>query len=266
MSQSYRSLVLAAALVSMAASVSADSFTVNPNTPGGNPGPARGVACGTEFLTQSTSQAITAGNSVACNAGGIHTDNSYFRAYDVSGFATGLDICEIEVGVEEATAGSGGTQPITVNVYSHSGAAFPGGTLTLLGSTAFNMPDTTAAIVTVPVTASVPAGVTTMVVEVFSPDGDAGTNGFFIGSNAGGQSAPSYLAAADCGITAPTPTSAIGFPNMHIVLNAVGNIPGAGGGLETTFDVAVPTLSEIGIGALVAALALAGLFLMRRSA
>lgn len=265
MSQSYRSLVLAAALVSMAASASADNFTVNPNTPAGNPGPARGVACGTEFLTQSTSQAITAGNSVSCNSGGIHTDNSYFRAYDVSAFATGLDICEIEVGVEEATSG-GATQPITVNVYSHSGAAFPGGTLTLLGSTVHNLAPTTAAIVTVPVTASVPAGVTTMVVEVFSPDGTAGTNAFFIGSNAGGQSAPSYLAAAGCGITAPTTTGAIGFPNMHIVLNAVGNLPGAGGGLETTFDVAVPTLSEIGIGALVAALALAGLFLMRRSA
>ena len=264
MHPSYRSLALAAAFVSLAASASADNFTVNPNAPLGNPGPARGVACGTEFITQSTSQAITPGNSVSCNTGGIHADNSYFRAYDVSGFATGLDICEIEVGVEEATSG-GATQPITVTVYSHSGAAFPAGTLTSLGSTNFNLSPTTGSIVPVPLTASVPAGTTTMVVEVFSPDGDAGTNSFFIGSNAGGQSAPSYLASADCGITAPTPTSAIGFPNMHIVLNAVGNLPTSGGGLETTFDVAVPTLTEIGIGALVAALALAGLFLMRRS-
>lgn len=262
-----RSLSLAAALLSVAAVASAENFSTNSRASNGLPPVPRGAACGTEFLTQNTSQAITALNSISCNSTGIHTDNSYFRAYDVSAYPDGLEICEIEVGVETAAAGSGGVQPIEVSVYAHSGAAFPLGTLTLLGTTAFNMPNTTTSIVPVPVTASVPAGTTVMVVEVFSPDGQAGGHSFFIGSNAAGQSAPSYIEAAACGVSSPTNMANIGFPNVHFVLNAVGNLPGSGGGgFPTTFDVDVPTLSEIGIGALVAALALAGFFLMRRSA
>ena len=57
---------------------------------------------------------------------------------------------------------------------------------------------------------------TVLVVEVFTPNGQTAGNSFFIGSNALGQTAPSYLAAADCGVTEPTDTAAIGFPGMHI--------------------------------------------------
>ena len=48
-------------------------------------------------------------------------------------------------------------------------------------------------------------------------------NGFFIGSNGLGETGPSYISAADCGITAPTTTAAIGFPAMMIVMNVTGN-------------------------------------------
>ena len=40
---------------------------------------------------------------------------------------------------------------------------------------------------------------------------------------AAGQTAPSYLAAAACGVTEPTDTAAIGFPGMHIVMNVTGD-------------------------------------------
>ena len=40
--------------------------------------------------------------------------------------------------------------------------------------------------------------------EVFTPDGQATGNLFFIGSNAAAETGPSYLSAADCGITTPT--------------------------------------------------------------
>jgi hypothetical protein len=53
-------------------------------------------------------------------------------------------------------------------------------------------------------------------------------NMFFIGSNASPETAPSYLSAADCGITDPTTTSDIGFPNMHIVFNVNGSCPSGG--------------------------------------
>src|SRR5207247_2043475 len=35
-------------------------------------------------ITQSTSQAITIGNSVSCNNGTGHTDNSYWRAFNMA--------------------------------------------------------------------------------------------------------------------------------------------------------------------------------------
>ena len=47
-------------------------------------GVVEGTSCGSTFLTHSTAQSITALNSISCNAGGLHTDNGYFRAYDMS--------------------------------------------------------------------------------------------------------------------------------------------------------------------------------------
>ena len=221
-----------------------------------------GTACGATLLTQSTSQSIITGNSVSCNAGGIHTDNSYFRAYDMTAFASGFDVCEVQVGVEQAI-GAGGVQPITVNVYANSGAAFPNGTLALLGTASPSVADQSLTVLTVPLAASVPAGTTEMVLEVFTPDGAASSNSFFIGSNNLGQSGPSYLSAADCGITTPTPTSAIGFPDMHIVLNASGD---AVGGPPPPSVVEVPTLGGWGLALLVVVLAGAAFVALRKRA
>jgi uncharacterized repeat protein (TIGR01451 family) len=45
-----------------------------------------------------------------------------------------------------------------------------------------------------------------------------------MGANGAGQTDPSYLNAyGNCGISQPTDTAAIGFPNMHIIINAIGN-------------------------------------------
>ena len=48
--------------------------------------------CGTTTLTQSTAQTITNGASVSCNAGGLHTNNSYFRAFSLGAFPDGFDV------------------------------------------------------------------------------------------------------------------------------------------------------------------------------
>ena len=221
-----------------------------------------GTGCGATLLTQSTSQSIITGNSVSCNAGGLHADNSYFRAYDMTAFAAGFDVCEVQVGVEQAI-GAGGAQPITVNVYANSGAAFPNGTLTLLGTASPSVADQSLTVLSVPLAASVPAGTTEMVLEVFTPDGQVAGNSFFIGSNNLGQSGPSYLSAADCGITAPTPTSAIGFPDMQIVLNASGD---AVGGPPPPSVVEVPTLGGWGLALLVVVLAGAAFVALRKRA
>ncbi|MBK6378921.1 MAG: hypothetical protein IPF72_03950 [Chitinophagaceae bacterium] len=74
-------------------------------------------------LTQSASQVPVAG-SVSCNAGGLHTDNSYWRAYNLAtaGLPSALTVTNVTFGIEQA---SGGAQPVTVNLYTqNAGPAF----------------------------------------------------------------------------------------------------------------------------------------------
>ncbi|MFZ2487073.1 MAG: S8 family serine peptidase [Anaerolineae bacterium] len=176
-------------------------------------------------ITHSASQAITAANSVSCNDGSSHTDNSYIRVFDLASFglSNGLDVTAVEFGIEDAIAG-GTDQPVTVNLYTKTNpaGALVFANLTPIGSATVNVADQSGTLLSVPVTGSAPAG-SVLVVEVFTPDGSVAGNLFFIGSNNGGQTAPSYLAAADCGVDEPTDTAAIGFPDMQIVMNVTGD-------------------------------------------
>jgi hypothetical protein len=157
---------------------------------------------------------------VSCNAGGLHTNNSYLRVFDLVadfGINVNINITSVDVGIETATAGTGGIQPATINIYTLSGP-FIFANLTLIATQAINVADQSLSILNVPISASIPAG-SVLVVEVFTPDGQANGNSFFIGANGLGQTGPSYLAALDCGIAEPTSTADIGFPGDMFVMN-----------------------------------------------
>src|SRR5205823_3188154 len=127
-------------------------------------------------MTQSTSQAIVDGNSVACNDGVGTTENHYWRAFDMATFTGGqeYDVTSVSFGIELAQSGSGTGQPLTVNLYIESGAPFPTGTRTLLATSGeLNIPDQADTIFEVPLTATVPAGTLELVMEVTTPDGTA---------------------------------------------------------------------------------------------
>lgn len=264
-----RTWLVAAAVGLMASASWGAGFSVNPEgVPGESAGlVGEGTNCGAVFLTQSTAQSIQALNSVSCNVSGLHADNRYFRAYDMTAFPDGFDVCEVQVGIELAQAGvpqppiTDGvlTQPITVNIYSNVGGPFPAGVLTLRGSVAVGVADQALTVLPVPFAAGLPAGTTEMVLEVFTPNGQAAGHRFFIGSNNLGQSGTSFIEAADCGINAPTPTGDIGFPGMHIVLNAIGD-PQLGG----PSIVEIPTLGSWGVVLLGMALAAAAFVVLRK--
>src|SRR5205823_4434298 len=170
------------------------------------------------IITQSSSQAIVTGNSVSCNNGTGHTDNSYWRAFNMGG--AGSNITAVSFGVESAN----NTQPVTVRLYTTMNfpAGFPG-SLTQIGTTTINVgPSDTGTVRQTPLTATVPAGTSQLVMELFTPDGTTTGNLFFVGSNTAAETGPSYISAAGCGITVPMTTGAIGFPNMHIVFNVFG--------------------------------------------
>ncbi len=189
--------------------------------------------CGPIVLTHSLSQAVFPGNSWACfnPATGI-ADTSYWRAFDLGAFGIPGDfaVCEVQIGIENAQAntqtGGGGTQPLFVNLFA-SDAPFPGGALIPIGGGQFEVPDQALTVAAFPVGGIAPPG-SELVVEIFTPDGQAAGNFFFIGSNPDGETGPSYVQSGPCAIPFPIPTAEIGFPDMHIVLNVIGEKTGEG--------------------------------------
>src|SRR5204863_2730191 len=142
-------------------------------------------------ITQSTSQAITTGNSVSCNNGTGHTDNSYWRAFNMGG--TGFNVTSVSFGIESANV----TQSVTVRLYTTTNfpAGFPG-SLTQIGTTTINVgPSDTGMVHQTPLAATVPAGASQMVMELFTPDGTTTSHLFFVGSNTAAETAPSYISA-----------------------------------------------------------------------
>ena len=97
-----------------------------PDTPTPTPTPTPGGSC-PPTITESTSQAIVDGNSVACAPGASTTH--YWRAFDMNTFTGGLeyDITSVEFGIELAQSATGTGQSVTVNLYTNSGSPFPNG-------------------------------------------------------------------------------------------------------------------------------------------
>jgi len=189
---------------------------------------------GSFALTQSGSLAITTGNSVSCNEGSPdfnHTDNSYYRRLNLDGnfAATGtVTIASVDIGIEQAN-GAGGTQPITVNLYAipNASALTVANLGAAIATASVSVADQVGTLLNVPIAAALDGLTNDLVVEVFTPSGEVAGNTLFIGSNATASINPAGAAsfirapgAAACNINEPTATSAIGFPNMNIVIVA----------------------------------------------
>ena len=172
-------------------------------------------------ITHSTSQTITEANSVACSSdqGASTSANQYLRTFTLADFGITQDFAvdQVTFGIENLSA----TRSVTVNLYTLNGA-FTYANLTKIGTATTSLAAQSLSLVNVPVSGTATAG-STLVVEVAAGD-FSGEAAFFIGSNALGQTAPSYLAASGCGLTEPTDTAAIGFASMHIVMNVTGTV------------------------------------------
>ncbi len=208
-----------------------NSLTTNPHPPQA-PFGQQALPENAVTITQSTDAVtITAGNSVACNNGVSHTDNYYYRGFTLSAFNPPLTdvqflVQQVTIGVEQATDSTGAGQPLTVNLYDSSTNP---PTNASLGAVISTQPVTVLAqsltLLAIPLTTQ-PVLLNAsdiLAVEIFTPNGAAAGNSFFIGSNNLGQTGPSYLKAADCSVTEITNTAALGFPGMHIVMTVSGN-------------------------------------------
>jgi uncharacterized repeat protein (TIGR01451 family) len=173
------------------------------------------------MASQTASQTPAAGNTVSCSAGGLHAENYYLRLYDHAefGLAGTAPVAHIEFAVETATAGSGGEQPVEVRLYRLDGSLVFAN-MTLLASKQVMLPDQTLSWVSVELNPPVEVAPGERVVAVlYLPNGQDDGHSLFVGSNAGGQTAPSYIAASACGIAEPASLASIGFPTVHVILN-----------------------------------------------
>jgi len=190
---------------------------------------------GEVLVTHSTDQSIVLYNSVACSSSSLHTDNSYFRVFDLANdFGLGTFVIKhVEIGIETASSATG-TQPVELRFYSldvpmvnplSSSAYFSFSDLTLLGSQSYTVADQSLSIVdfilTNPIV--VPEN-TVLVVEFFTPNGQAVGNSLYVGSNpTGAGSAPwTFLAAPDCSVYDAVTTAYLGFPEKNMVMNVYG--------------------------------------------
>jgi hypothetical protein len=173
-------------------------------------------------LTQSTSQDLVFGTSMACFdwASGNTLANSYYRVYDLPtyGITDSLKVNGIEIGIEEATT-SVGQQLLAVKLYTLNGD-FVVSNLTLIASANYTITDQVLTKVTLPITAVVPAG-SKLVVEVYSPNLSSDNNLFYLGANSEPETGSSYIRSVACQIDEPTPTDDLGLPS-HYIINVVG--------------------------------------------
>lgn len=187
-----------------------------------------------QVITQNaTPNSVAATGSVSCASGSTSTnyytaDNSYLRLFKLSDYGINYNyrITNIAFGVQLASrtiAGSstdiGGTFPVEVWLYTTSATTPDPLSLTSVSGT---NPLTTvnvssannAAMVNTGTSVNqvIPAG-SNFVVEIWH-DGETGRDGtagnpferFYMGTNAGAQTGPSYLASETCSITTPIAT------------------------------------------------------------
>lgn len=174
-------------------------------------------------LTHSATQAITS-SSVNCNSGSpnfLHTDNSFYRVFDLADFGINdpFAVSSVEVGIGFV---AGGSQLVEVKLHQLNGALSTAN-LTLIGSAKHVVvAGDVGFVISIPVSGTVPAnGI--LVVEIMQPNGQHATDGksLSLGFNNAGQSDSTYLRATSCGIN--TITDLANFdPDGHLVLNVVG--------------------------------------------
>src|SRR5690606_28818516 len=174
-------------------------------------------------LTQSVDPVNVTDGGVACwsNTTGEYRENSFFRSYNLAeyGVVGDFNITNVQYGQRSADDG----KVITLNIYTASSLNLATATLTLVESTThISSAADDISLVSVPMTATVPAN-SIIAFEVMAGDSGAATGQtYFPGINDAGQNAPSYLEATACGITAPADTAGVSAASQY-VMNVIGN-------------------------------------------
>lgn len=154
-----------------------------------------------------------------------HEEAAYWRTYRLLDFGVTnpATVTSVSFGVDEAVSGSGQGQVMEIRIWRDSNpGTFPSiSGLQLLASECFILPDIPTpgrwrqTIGDLPVFQPFD----TVVVQLIAPSGAADGNTFRLGSNDGGETAPSWFSSTPCNLVLPAPVTQIGFPIMHAQLD-----------------------------------------------
>ena len=194
---------------------------------------------GPDMVTQTASGAVLTNNGVACQAGGITTENSFARVYTADELGGGVMTIDC---INFGMANSGSYVPGRVNVYKDSDGGAPGNpaSLELLASDeygCYNIADVefNSVVFDGGLDVDISDG-STLVVELSmdpSLDGFAAIAG---GTALDVTSGITYILSASCGIVDFTPYADIGF-DVEWYVDLTGTIGGGGGDPSCFADV-----------------------------
>ncbi len=186
------------------------------------------------------------GGAVSCNAGGLHADNSYYRAYDLCNNYSVSDNIDVKCVTTafSSNPAAGATQPVRVrlSIDGNGGSVGPLSAMTLVYEEEFQVPTVPNDVFNFVLGTGIvdPDGVLagaastvigcldgeTLVVEIFTPDGQAAGHSLFMALPDPAQTNPatdqigaSYISAPACGLTEPLDMVALGFPTNIWVMD-----------------------------------------------
>ena len=219
-------------------------------------------------ITQSNDPyTIETGASIACSDGVYTTENAWLRLFDLDGDhgLTGMFAAE---NVDWGMATLHGTLPIDVNIYClDDGLPFLYAFMTLVGSGTTQAVDGQLLFYNTTVSGACNSATQRMAVELFGDDCEIlGTcTLYWIGMNGLGETRPSYIASASCGIPDPWDLTNVWFFNhLVMVVNGDGVVGDDGGDDDGGGD--VPATTSGGAVLLLLILLGCGAYFLRRRA
>jgi hypothetical protein len=202
-----------------------DAAPPDAGPPDANLGPLVTLKHATSMQVQSVACLSCMNNTVPLT----HADNSWFLVIDpaTAGVAGDFQVSRVQVGVQRANA-SGSTQPVDVTLHTLPvGAVVTRENLQFVATRTHDISDVLRQVIELPISGRISAG-STLVVELYAPDGEFDDNLFEMGCNILGGSGPSYVQAPSCEqIASITSFEAVNAGDKQLVMAVLGYDLGA---------------------------------------
>ncbi|MGE4619684.1 MAG: dockerin type I domain-containing protein [Planctomycetota bacterium] len=166
-----------------------------------------------------------------CTDGAGHVEQSYWRIYEIGAAPFSLPgdflLNAVQIAIENSNPGPGSTLiPILLRLYADpdGGSINPISSLTVLHQQEFLIPTLQNQHMCLNLTTPLPVGQnTSLVVEISLPDGSLDEHLLTLGANSSPETGEAWHSAPFCGIPNPVIFSGLGYPDLHIGIDLIGD-------------------------------------------